>query len=62
MGDVKEQIMSCFKTKDYSQPKLVQTVYGGGKKPRKVKKNKRQSEDIIKKIRNIFNQKKKKIK
>ena len=32
VGGVKDQIMSLFKIKDYSKPKLVITVYGGGKK------------------------------
>ena len=44
--------MSLFKTKDYSKPKRVKTVYGGGK---------RQSEEsIIKSISNLFKLKKKK--
>ena len=38
MGGVKDQIISLFKTKDYSKPESVKTVYGGGKK---------QSEEII---------------
>ena len=43
--------MSLFKTKDYSKPKRVKTVYGGGK---------RQSEEsIIKSISNLFKLKKK---
>ena len=46
--------MSLFKTKDYSKPKRVKTVYGGGK---------RQSEEsIIKSISNLFKLKKKKMK
>ena len=32
VGRVKDQIMSLFKTKDYSKPEPVKTVYGGGKK------------------------------
>ena len=32
---VKDQIMSLFKTKDYSQPKPVKIVYGDGKKQSK---------------------------
>ena len=31
MGGNKDQIMSIFKIKDYSQPKCAKTVYGGGK-------------------------------
>ena len=38
--------MSPFKTKDYSKPEPVKTVYGGEKKQSK--------ENIIKSIRNIF--------
>ena len=44
MGGVKDQIISCFKVQDYSQPKHVKTVPGGGKKPSKLKIQK-QSED-----------------
>ena len=43
---VKIQIMSLSKTKDYSKPKHVKTVYGGGKK--------QSEENINKSIRNIF--------
>ena len=32
MARVKDQILSIFKTKDYSKPKRVKTVYGDGKK------------------------------
>ena len=32
MGGVKDQIISLFKTKDYSKPESVKTVYVGGKK------------------------------
>ena len=50
MDEVKDQVMSLFKTKDYSKPEHVKTVYGGGRK---------QSEkNIIKSIRNIFKLKK----
>ena len=42
--------MSLFKTKDYSKPEPVKTVYGGGKKQSK--------ENIIKSIRNLFKLKK----
>ena len=42
--------MSIFKTKDYSKPELVKTVYGGGKK--------QSEENIIKSIRNLFKLKK----
>ena len=45
VGGVKDQIMSLFKTKDYSKPERVKTVYGGGKK---------QSEAIIKSIQKSF--------
>ena len=47
---VKDQIMSLFKTKDYSKPERVKTVYGGGKK--------QSEETIIKSIRNLFDLKK----
>ena len=50
MDGVKEQIMSISKTKDYSKPKRVKTVYGGGKK--------QSEENIIKSIRNLFKLKK----
>ena len=50
MDEVKYQVMSLFKTKDYSKPEHVKTVYGDGRK---------QSEkNIIKSIRNIFKLKK----
>ena len=42
--------MSLFKTKDYSKPERVKTMYGGGKKQPK--------ENTIKSIRNIFKLKK----
>ena len=45
-GRVKEQIMRLFKTKDYSQPKRVKTVYRGGKKQSKLEIE-RQSEGKI---------------
>ena len=38
--------MSLFKSKDYSKPEPVKTVYGGGKK--------QSEENIIKSIRNLF--------
>ena len=46
VGGVKDEIMSLFKTKDYSKPESVKTVYGGGKK--------QSEENIIKSIRNPF--------
>ena len=51
VGGVKDQIMSLFKTKDYSKP--VKTVNGRGKKE--------SEENIIKSIRNLFKPKKGKI-
>ena len=42
--------MSLFKTKDYSKPERVKTVYGGGKNSQK--------KNITKSIRNIFKIKK----
>ena len=44
--------MSIFKTKDYSKPESVKTVYRDGKK--------QFEENIIKSMRNLFNLKKKK--
>ena len=46
---VKDQIMSLFKTKHYSNPKRAKAVYGGGKK---------QSEENINSIRGNFKLKK----
>ena len=46
-GGVKDQDISLFKTKDYSKPESVKTVYRGGKK--------QSEENITKSIRNIFN-------
>ena len=53
MGGVKDQIMRLLKTKNYSKPKRVKTVYGGGKK---------HSEENIVKSRNVFKLKKIKMK
>ena len=50
MDEVKDQVMSLFKTKDYSKPEHVKTVYEGGRKQSEKK--------IIKSIRNIFKLKK----
>ena len=47
----KNQVMSIFKTKDYSKPKCVKTVYRGGKK--------QYEENIIKSVINFFKLKKK---
>ena len=44
--------MSTFKTKDYSKPESVKTVYRDGKK--------QFEENIIKSMRNLFNLKKEK--
>ena len=46
VGRVKDQTMNLFKNKDYSKPKRVKTVYGGGKK--------QCEENIIKNIRDHF--------
>ena len=51
VGEVKGQIMSLFKTKDYNKPEPVKIVYRGGKKLRKPK---------IQNIRNPFILKKRK--
>ena len=58
MGWIKDQITSLFKTKDYSKPKHVKTVYGGRKELRELKTQKQSEENIIKSIRNIFKLKK----
>ena len=54
--------MSIFKTnttKNYIKPICVNNKYGGGKKPRKLKIKKKQSEgNIIKNVGNIFKLKK----
>ena len=62
MVGVKDQIMSIFKTKDYSQPKRVKTVYRGRKKPRKLKVQKQFEDNVIKTHKESFYTKKKKIK
>ena len=49
------KIMILFKTQGCSQPKRVKNVYGGGKKPSKLKKS---EGNIIKNIRNLFKLKK----
>ena len=46
----RDQIMSIFQTKDYSKPKCIKTVYGGGKK--------QSEENTTKSIRNLFKLKK----
>ena len=48
MGCVKDQIMSLFKTKVYSQPKHDKTVYRCGKEPSKLKIQKQSKDNIIK--------------
>ena len=58
VGGVKNRIMILCKTKDYSQPKLVKTVYEDGKKPIKLKIQKQSENNIIKNIRNLFKLKK----
>ena len=35
VGEVKDQVMSLFKTKNYSKPELVKTVHGSEKKKKK---------------------------
>ena len=56
---VKEPILSLFITKDYSKPKRVKTVYGSGKKLRKLKIQKQsEEENIIKNSMNLFELKK----
>ena len=51
MDNVKDQIMSVFKTSPttgYSKPKHTKTVYGGGKKSSKLKIQKESEDNIIK--------------
>ena len=45
--------MCLFKTKDQSRPKRVKTVYGGRKKPSKLKVQKHSENKIIKNIKNL---------
>ena len=52
MGGFKDQIMSLFKTNNYSKAERVKTVYGGDEK-------KQSEENIIKSIGNVFKLKKK---
>ena len=47
MGGVKDHIMSLFKNKDYSQLKCVKIMYGGGKKPSKLKIQNQSEDNII---------------
>ena len=59
MGGVKYQIMSLFKTTDYSEPKHVKTVYRSGNKSSKLKTQKTSENSIIKNITKLFKLKKK---
>ena len=55
MKGVKDQLMSLFKTKNYSKPKHVKIVYGRGKKPNQLKMLKQSAIDnVIKNLRNHF--------
>ena len=59
MVGVKDQVMSLFKTWDYSKSKRVKTFYRSKKKPNKLRIQKQSEEEIIiKKIRNLFKLKK----
>ena len=53
VGGVKYQIISPFKTKDYSKPKCIKTVYERGKKTKKLKIQK-QSEEDKENIKNLY--------
>ena len=53
MGGVKDQIMRLFKNEGYSKPKRVKAVYGSGKEPNKLRRQKK-SEVIIKSIRKLL--------
>ena len=55
VGSVKDQIMSLFKTKDYSKLNNVKNVYLSGKKPNKLKiQTEYEGDNITKNIRIIF--------
>ena len=43
MGGVKDQIVSLFKPWDYSKPKRVKNVYKSGKKPSKLRIQKKKT-------------------
>ena len=59
MKGVKDQLMSLFKTKNYSEPKHVKIVYGRWKKPNQLKMLKQSAGDnVIKNLRNHFKLKK----
>ena len=59
MGGVTVKIMSLLKTKDYSKPERVKTVYGGGME--QLEENTIKSVgNLIKSIRNLFKLKKRK--
>ena len=59
MVGVKDQVMSLFKTWDYSKSKRVKTFYRSKKKPNKLRIQKQSEEEIIiKNIRNLFKLKK----
>ena len=60
VGDVKNKsILKRNTAKDYSKPTCVKNVYGGGKKARKLKLQKRSEDNNIKYIRNLCRLKKK---
>ena len=51
--------MNLLKTWDHNKPKCIKTVCGSGRKPTKLKiQKKSEEENIIKNIRNIFKLKK----
>ena len=49
VGGVKEQIISFFKTKDYSKPEPVKNMYGGGNKLSKPKTQNTRNRFLLKK-------------
>ena len=55
------RLFKTNKTKDYSKPTHIRNVYGGGKNPRKLKKQKQSEENIIKNIRKISKDLKRKL-
>ena len=55
MGDVKDQIMSLFKTWNYSKLKRVKSLYESRKKPSKLRIQKQsEEENIIKNTKESF--------
>ena len=58
LGDVQNGNICLFKTEDYVQSKRVKTVYGGKKKPSKLKIQKQSKINTIKNVGVLFKLKK----